>query len=104
MKDTIRLLTPLATFFQNYNLLYTMSVAGILPSNCPPGTKFHILNLGTLQADEGFLVRGGNTSSLSEPNPVNMRRDLMAIAVLIDHPYAGLLLFETGCAEDIDLV
>ncbi|KAL2785971.1 metallo-beta-lactamase superfamily protein [Aspergillus keveii] len=79
-----------------------MSVAGISPSNCPPGTKFHILNLGTLQADEGFLGRGGNTSSLSNTNPVNKRRDLMSIAVLIDHPHAGLLLLETGCAEDID--
>lgn len=81
-----------------------MPVAGISPMNCPPGTKFHVLNLGTLQADEGFLVRGGNTSSLSQTNPANKRRDLMAIAVLIDHPHAGLLLFETGCAEDIDTV
>ncbi|KAL2833181.1 metallo-beta-lactamase superfamily protein [Aspergillus pseudoustus] len=68
-----------------------MSVTGISPVNCPPGTKLHILNLGTLQADEGFLVRGGI-----------QRRDLISIAVLINRPHAGLVLFETGCAEDID--
>lgn len=75
-----------------------------MPFNCPPGTKFHILNLGILQVDEGFIMRGANTSTLSDKNPERKRRDMMSIAVLIDHPQAGLLLFETRCAENIDIV
>ncbi|PYH81920.1 metallo-beta-lactamase superfamily protein [Aspergillus uvarum CBS 121591] len=79
-----------------------MGLTRLSQLNCPSGTRLHILNLGTLQADEGFLIRGANTSLVSETNPVSKRRDLMAIAVLIDHPDAGLLLFETGCAENIE--
>lgn len=33
-----------------------------------------------------------------------MRRDLMIIASLIEHPEIGLVLFETGCADNIDKV
>jgi hypothetical protein len=29
---------------------------------------------------------------------------LIAAAILVDHPEEGLILFETGCAEDIDVV
>jgi hypothetical protein len=50
------------------------------------------------------LLRGGNTSTASSPNPVSKRRDLIAAAILVDHPEEGLILFETGCAEDIDVV
>jgi len=63
----------------------------------------HILDLGTLQADEGWLLRGSNTSTISNKNPENKRRDLIILAALIEHPDAGLILFETGCAEDIDV-
>jgi len=77
--------------------------AGVPAFNCPPGTKLHILNLGTLQADEGWLLRGGNTSKASDLNPTNKRRDLVVLAALIEHPQAGLILYETGCAEDIDV-
>lgn len=28
----------------------------------------------------------------------------MVLAGLIDHPEMGLILFETGCAEDIEIV
>lgn len=37
----------------NANLL---AAAGVPAFKCPPGTKMHILNLGTLQADEGWSV------------------------------------------------
>ena len=50
------------------------------------------------------LLRGANTSTAAQANPENKRRDLIAAAVLVDHPEEGLILFETGCAENIDLV
>lgn len=50
------------------------------------------------------LLRGGNSSSLSNKNPENKRRDLIVLSALIDYPGVGLILFETGCAEDLDVV
>ena len=50
------------------------------------------------------LLRGSNTSTVSNKNPENKRRDLIVLAALIEHPDVGLILFETGCAEDIDVV
>lgn len=41
---------------------------------------------------------------MSHPNPTNTRRDLGLFAALIEHPDDGLILYETGCAEDLDLV
>jgi len=35
---------------------------------------------------------------------VNKRRNLIVLAALIEHPDMGLILFETGCAEDIEVV
>ncbi|RMZ02373.1 hypothetical protein D0864_03208 [Hortaea werneckii] len=63
----------------------------------------HILNLGTLQVDEGWLLQGAGTGSKSSPNPPNQHRDLVLAAGLIDNPDLGLILFETGCAEDVDI-
>lgn len=34
-----------------------LATAAIPSFKCPPGTKMHILNLGTLQADESWYVR-----------------------------------------------
>jgi hypothetical protein len=105
--------------------------AACLPAYvCPPGTKMHLLNLGTLNVDEGWYVNktslnvplfrkllglaankvtyrllvGANGGTASNPNPTNKRRDLMLIAGLIEHPEMGLILFETGSAEDVDRV
>ncbi|KAJ5753586.1 uncharacterized protein N7511_007739 [Penicillium nucicola] len=69
---------------------------------CPAGTRMHILNLGTLSVDEGWLLMGANAGSASNPNPVHKWRDLMMIAGLINHPEMGLILFECGSVEDID--
>ncbi|KAH6972394.1 metallo-beta-lactamase superfamily protein [Ilyonectria sp. MPI-CAGE-AT-0026] len=80
-----------------------LSAAAIPAYNCPPGTKVHLLNLGILLGDEGWFLRGANASSGSQPNPENKRRELISLAVLVDHPEAGLILFETGCAEDLDV-
>ncbi|BCS30756.1 N-acyl homoserine lactonase family protein [Aspergillus puulaauensis] len=68
---------------------------------CPTGTKMYLLNLGTLNVDDAWLLLGANGSSASNPNPPSKRRDLMLIAGLIDHPEMGLVLFETGSAEDV---
>ena len=50
------------------------------------------------------LLRGQNSSTLSNKNPENKRRDLIVLACLIEYPGIGLILFETGCAEDLEVV
>jgi hypothetical protein len=50
--------------------------------------------------DRDRLLRGANSGTASNPNPEAKRRELIVLAALIEHPQAGLLLFETGCAED----
>lgn len=59
-----------------------------------------MLNLGYLECDEGFFLRAGNTSTLSNPNPTNKRRRLAMLAFLIAHPTEGLILYETGGGND----
>ena len=58
--------------------------------------------LGYLQADAGWFLRGGNSSTMSNPSgPAKPeRRDLIMYSVLIDHPTEGLILWETGCGKD----
>ncbi|KAL3486079.1 beta-lactamase-like protein [Aspergillus germanicus] len=81
--------------------MHQLAKACIPAYTCPPGTKMHLLNLGTLNVDDAWLLLGANGSSVSNPNPASKRRDLMLIAGLIDHPEMGLILFETGSAEDV---
>lgn len=50
------------------------------------------------------LLQGANSSRASNLNPGNESRDLIIMAVLIEHPHMGLMLFETGCAEDVETV
>lgn len=56
--------------------------AGAVPNHvsnvCPNGTKFHVLVVGWLEADEAFVIRGGNTSLKSKENEsfVNKRREM----------------------------
>lgn len=50
------------------------------------------------------LLQGANSSRASDPDPENKSRDLIIMAVLIEHPNMGLILFETGCAEDVEIV
>lgn len=49
------------------------------------------------------ILRGSNASSLDNLNPVNRRRDLVLLSALIEYPGVGLILYETGCAEDVDV-
>lgn len=69
---------------------------------CPDGTKAWMLCLGYLEADDAFLVRGANMSLKSTEGIsfVNKRRKLPMYCVLIEHPMAGLLLYETGGGEN----
>lgn len=43
-------------------------------------------------------------STRSQPSPEYKTKELITLAALIEHPEAGLILFETGCAEDLDVV
>ena len=65
-----------------------------------------MLEVGWLEADEGFVIRGGNTSLKSaEDKPfVNKRRQLPMYCILIEHPVEGLILWETGCGKDYPTV
>jgi len=85
------------------NTAQLLAQAGVPAFKCPPGTKMHFLDLGTLQADEGWLLRGQNGSSASNKNPESKRRDLILLAALIEYPGLGCILFETGCAEDVEV-
>ncbi|KAK5123374.1 hypothetical protein LTR85_002806 [Meristemomyces frigidus] len=69
---------------------------------CPKGTKMWLLETGWLEADEGFVIRGGNTSlnSTKDKSFVNKRRQLPMYCVLIEHPHEGLILWETGSGKD----
>jgi hypothetical protein len=82
------------------------AVPGHISNVCPKGTKMHVLEVGWLECDEGFVVRGGNTSLKStEHTPfVNKRRQLPMYCILIDHPHEGLILWETGCGKDYPTV
>jgi glyoxylase-like metal-dependent hydrolase (beta-lactamase superfamily II) len=91
----------------NYSFSKSQSDPGvILPdviNRCPEGTKMFVLNVGYLQADAGWFLRGANTSLMSNPAGANgkpERRDLVMYVVLIDHPTEGLILWETGCGRD----
>ncbi len=78
------------------------AVEAYVSNKCPKGTKFHLLEVGWLECDEAFIVRGGNTSTKSTENRsfVNKRRELALYCVLIEHPHEGLILWETGCGKD----
>src|SRR2546428_472175 len=58
--------------------------------------KLYPLDLGRFEYDEGFPLAGAGASTLSDPNPGSPRRKVAIIAALIDHPKAGLVLYDTG--------
>ncbi|KAL3451982.1 beta-lactamase-like protein [Aspergillus insuetus] len=78
------------------------AVPNAVSNVCPEGTKFHVLEVGWLECDEAFVVRGSNSSLKSTENKsfVNKRRELPMYCILIEHPYEGLILWETGCGKD----
>lgn len=78
------------------------AVPNAISNVCPPGTRFHLLEVGWLECDKGFVVRGGNTSlkSTEHRSFVNERCEMPMYCVLIDHPHEGLILWETGSGKD----
>lgn len=78
------------------------AVPNAVSNVCPPGTKFHVLEVGWLECDEGFVTRGGNTSTKSTEGKSfpNKRRQMPMYCILIEHPHEGLILWETGCGKD----
>lgn len=83
---------------------------GAIPNHvsnvAPEGTKMWVLEVGWLEADEAFVVRGGNTSlkSTADKAFVNKRRVMPMYCILIEHPVEGLILWETGCGKDYPTV
>jgi hypothetical protein len=63
-----------------------------------------LLDLGTIDIDANFVLAGGhqNMGLASNPNPIHKRVELIIFAVLIEHPTAGLVLFETGCHDEME--
>ncbi|MCU1628664.1 MAG: Metallo-beta-lactamase superfamily protein [Pseudonocardia sp.] len=66
------------------------------------GTKLSLLDLGRIDTDDGFFIRGCNAAVQSEPHPHYERRRVAVIAAVIEHPQAGPILFETGCAQNAE--
>lgn len=66
------------------------------------GTKLSLLDLGRLDVDDGFFVRGYNAASLSNPHPHYERRSAAVVAAVVEHPAIGPILFDTGCTEHVE--
>ncbi|PZR99146.1 MAG: hypothetical protein DLM67_04375 [Candidatus Nephthysia bennettiae] len=62
--------------------------------------KLHLLDLGSIEYDEGFPLAGAGVSTLSAPSPPAARRKVAIIASLIEHPKIGPILFDTGAAAN----
>jgi glyoxylase-like metal-dependent hydrolase (beta-lactamase superfamily II) len=62
--------------------------------------KLHLLDLGNIEYDEGFALAGAGVSTRSDPNPASPRRKVAIIAAAIEHPKAGVILFDTGAAPN----
>jgi len=84
------------------NQLAQGAVPNVVSNVCPGSTKFHILEVGWLECDEVFVIRGSNSSLKSTENKsfVNKRRELPMYCILIEHPHEGLILWETGLAVE----
>jgi len=60
--------------------------------------KLHLLDLGSIEYDEGWPLAAAGVSTLSEPAPPPARRRVAIIGALIEHPKIGPVLFDTGAA------
>lgn len=67
-------------------------------------TAITLLDLGALVADDGWFVRGANAATAGDPSPgPHRRRELALISVAIEHPDAGLLLYDVGIPPEPEL-
>lgn len=62
--------------------------------------KIHLLDYGNIEADLGWVIQGAGSSIRSDTNPDAQRRLNSMSGALIEHPKAGLILYETGPAPD----
>jgi glyoxylase-like metal-dependent hydrolase (beta-lactamase superfamily II) len=62
--------------------------------------KLQLLDLGSIEYDEGFPLAGAGVSLASDPNPASPRRKVAIIAAVIEHPKVGPVLFDTGAAPN----
>lgn len=60
------------------------------------GITVQLLDLGNLRGDADYFFRGANTGTTDDPSPQHSWLDLTIYAGLIEHPDAGLLLYEAG--------
>jgi glyoxylase-like metal-dependent hydrolase (beta-lactamase superfamily II) len=63
------------------------------------GIKVSLLDLGRMDVDDGFFIRGHNAAARSNPHPRYDRRHIAIVAAVIEHPAVGPILFDTGCRQ-----
>lgn len=68
-----------------------------------PTSAITALDLGAMETDAGYYLRGRNASTLANPNPVHERRELVLVSVAINHPEVGLILFDAGLPPEEEL-
>lgn len=62
--------------------------------------KVYILPLGLMQSDSNNAVLGDTRATVANPNAPHKMNPTPSHAVLIDHPEAGWILFDTGMPDD----
>jgi glyoxylase-like metal-dependent hydrolase (beta-lactamase superfamily II) len=62
--------------------------------------KLRLMDFGTLQADDGWVIEAAGVSTHSAPAPQAQRRDFQMIGAMIEHPKHGLILYEAGPAPN----
>ncbi|MET0887025.1 MAG: N-acyl homoserine lactonase family protein [Mycetocola sp.] len=62
--------------------------------------KISLLDLGRIDTDDGFFMRGCNAAIEADPHPHYERRRVAVIATVVEVPKLGPVLFETGCAQN----
>jgi glyoxylase-like metal-dependent hydrolase (beta-lactamase superfamily II) len=64
------------------------------------GSKLSLLDLGRMDVDDGFFIRGCNAAAQSNPHPQYERRHVAVVSAVIEHPSVGPILFDAGCAQN----
>lgn len=64
--------------------------------------RVHILYLGQMGADSNGVVMGDTSATAAEPTAPHRLFPTPSIAVLIDHPEAGWILFDTGMPDHLE--
>jgi glyoxylase-like metal-dependent hydrolase (beta-lactamase superfamily II) len=72
------------------------ALANIAP---PAGLKLWFLDLGDLAGDEGWNLRGKNARTAVDTAPTHKWRVYKQMAILIEHPEEGLILYECGSGK-----